>query len=312
MLCLEDRLEGIRRKWFAMNKKVRNSILLSALSVMFLGFFATVPTIAQENRLNSTPNAVVEVEKQSLGKNIEIYTNDIYTLNNEIISLREYVDNFNKIPAGTYYYVAGTEGNSSTIERYKKIDGNFYLCDANGAVVNGASPVDVSSKQLVEYTVSAAGNLSAGSAGFVDKSMILGDGSDNAAYEEQGYRAGYVQGVAEGSSNNATNATISYVYHQHIDSCYGTCSVVTSYPDTSMGYYGKCPSATCPNSWGWHNVHSGNTIIWSCGTRKSGASYVFCSTCGNSWFPGVDMSHSCQTILCGKTEDTVESATIIF
>ena len=99
----------------------------------------------------------------------------------EIYKISEY-----EILDDTYFYEAGTEGDSATIIRYKKIDNQFYVCDAYGIVADGTSATDVTSKTLVPYTATAAGNLSAGSAGYASNSFILGDGSDNASYYEQG------------------------------------------------------------------------------------------------------------------------------
>lgn len=53
----------------------------------------------------------------------------------------------------------------------------------------------------VYYKAAAAENLSAGTAAWVNGNLIKGNGSDNAAYVEQGYQSGYTDGYHQGSSD---------------------------------------------------------------------------------------------------------------
>jgi len=117
----------------------------------------------------------------------------------EIYKIAEY-----EIPADTYFYDSDTEGEN--IVRYKKVDGKFYLCDENGKVEDNASEVNVSDKNLIEYTSSNSKNLSVGSAGYSNNFLHLGDGFDNASYEDSGYRKGYTQGLADGLTTKSGTA----------------------------------------------------------------------------------------------------------
>lgn len=58
----------------------------------------------------------------------------------------------------------------------------------------------------------AAGNLTAGTASWVDGSLIIGNGADNRAYYDKGYQLGYSEGYA---AQAPKNARIAYQRHQH-------------------------------------------------------------------------------------------------
>mgnify|MGYP003301650574 CR=1 FL=1 len=92
----------------------------------------------------------------------------------EIYKIAEY-----EIPENTYFYEEGTEGDSETIVRYKKINDEYFVCDEYGKVEEGTSAVDITSKTLIPYTATSANNLSAGNAGFASGSLILGDSEFN-------------------------------------------------------------------------------------------------------------------------------------
>ena len=126
----------------------------------------------------------IQESKQKLAKAINMYPNNSATEQNSLDELSTMINNLTDIPKSTYYYVEGTEG-SNTIERYKYINGNYYLCNENGTVADGTSSTDVSSKTLIEYVSSNTGNLSAGTASYINKSLLLGDGSDNYTYSEK-------------------------------------------------------------------------------------------------------------------------------
>lgn len=107
---------------------------------------------------------------------------------------------------------------------------------------------------------------------------------------EEGYREGYTQGIADGLSK----VNVQYTYHTHA----GNASVVG-------GCYGYCTGYTpvyC-NCWGW-----------------VGGSYG-CDNChhavgmhGDGFCTGI-VSNEAYTyigLVCGKTTDTIESATIVY
>ena len=108
--------------------------------------------------------------------------------------------------SGNYYYDKATEG--ADCVRYIKINGKYYLCDENGVQISNTAltgTISVVSKddttepaadeiQLVKYESFDSGNLSAGSAGYIDKSLVLGSGSDNINYRNLGYEDKLVNG----------------------------------------------------------------------------------------------------------------------
>ena len=110
-----------------------------------------------------------------------------YTPSNEnfiVTNVKEAMDEIYKIaeyeiPADTYFYDSDTEGKN--IVRYRKVDGKFYECNENGKVEDNALEVDVSEKNLIEYTSLKTNNLIAWNAGYADKSLYLGDGVNNGA-----------------------------------------------------------------------------------------------------------------------------------
>ena len=143
------------------------------------------------------------------------------------------------------------------------------------------------------YDAAGAGNLSAGSAAWVNGVLMKGTGEDNKISWQNGYNEGYSQGVAD----SLGKAHIEYTYHKHsgnssqVGGCYrkltGNKPVYcgcSSYSYTELpGYEGH---ATCGNC--YHN-HSG-----TCNAVKSYTQYEYIG------------------LICGKTEQTIEAATIIY
>lgn len=129
-----------------------------------------------ETSINNSKKEIVNILNQNPNINIgeEVSFPDIIT----------YIQGSTNVPADTYFYEKGTEG-SAAIVRYKKVGGKYYKCDANGKVAQGAQEVNVSGKQLEDYAGTKAGNLSAGAAGYANGGFYLGDGSDNAAYQNR-------------------------------------------------------------------------------------------------------------------------------
>ena len=133
---------------------------------------------------------------------------------------------------------------------------------------------------------------------------------NNAAYEEQGYRAGYTQGIADGLSK----VNVQYTYHVHTGNsstgsgCY-TIPITNwntencSHPLQSMTYesnigkwvgiYSSGSSRYCPDSSirrEWTSQQYGTF-----GHRVNTTQYI-----------------SGYNLGCGKNENTIESATIIY
>ena len=88
---------------------------------------------------------------------------------NELYKISEY-----NIPEDTYFYEQGTEGDSSTIVRYRKINNEYFVCDQYGKIKENIA-VDTTSKTLVPYVETSANKLHVGTAGYASNSLILGD-----------------------------------------------------------------------------------------------------------------------------------------
>lgn len=166
-------------------------------------------------------------------------------------------------------------------------DGNllFYIDEEAKNNGNLLRTTTTDTGMPVYYKEASANNLTAGSAAWVNGILIRGNGADNAAH--------YAQGYIDGQKNVTDNLNITYHYHVHqgdasaIGGCYGNC---TGYNPRYCGcpawawgdQYGSC--ATC-----WHN-HAGSVCNYTVGHDP----YTYIGQ------------------ICGKTEDTIESATIVY
>ena len=219
------------------------------------------------------------------------------------------IENITVLPTDTYFYEDGTEGDANIV-RFKKIDGKYYPCDSHGEVAPGTAEVDVSQKTLIDYTGAVAGNISAGKMGYADGYLHLGDGADNAAH--------YAQGFVDGQQDVTQNLNISYTYHVHegdasaSGGCY-TKAVMHSHTDACNG--------PCPGTWGSRvqTVVDGITFYIytcnTCGITKTTTSYdgVTGTNCGATTIVcGKTGRVESYGLSCGKTEQTIESATIIY
>lgn len=125
----------------------------------------------------------------------------------------------------------------------------------------------------------------------------------NAAYMENGYRQGYTEGVADGLSK----VNVVYTYHAHegnssaVGGCYGNKSEIRynytycSCPDADDLYWpswaGRPICGLCDHP---SDTHSGTGS--KCGAVTSQTPYTY----------------NYIGLTCGKTEETIESATIIY
>ncbi len=227
--------------------------------------------------------------------------------NPSLEEIAQTISGITNIPADTYFYEDGTEGDSNII-RYKKINGKYYLCDAHGNVNDGAKEVDVSQKTLIDYAGAVSANLSAGAAAFADGHLHLGDGSDNASH--------YSQGWIDGQKNAIQNLNITYTYHTHEGEaaagtgCY-TVPVYHSHINTCLGT--TTNSCGCTTDRGWHEVPNNGSPYPAC--DHCGHFYHQSSPCGfgttTSYYKcGLDQAIEGYSLGCGKTEQTIETATI--
>ncbi|MGN0308771.1 MAG: hypothetical protein ACI4DN_11215, partial [Lachnospiraceae bacterium] len=89
------------------------------------------------------------------------------------------------IPPDTYFYEENTQGDENIV-RYKKIDGKYYRCSAQGSVAEGTPEEEISGKTLIAYRAAESSNITAGAAAYVEGVLQLGNGGDNTAYYERG------------------------------------------------------------------------------------------------------------------------------
>lgn len=142
------------------------------------------------------------------------------------------------------------------------------------------------------YKEAEANSLSAGTSAWVNGVLLKGNGEDNKKSWQNGYNQGYTQGVAD----SINKANIVYTYHEHTDKkgkCYGTLTGVKriicgcnsyAHTDSLPGYEGISSCANCK-----HN-HPGERCSYTSGYEP----YTYIG------------------LVCGKTEETIESATIIY
>lgn len=143
-------------------------------------------TIDDLNGSHTEYQNYIKISKQKIANAINMYPNNNATNNNSLEELSTMVTNLTNIAENKYYYESGTEGDESTIVRYKKIGEEYYICDEHGTVATDTTATDVSSLTLVPYNAITSKNLSAGSAGYASGKFYLGDGSDNEVYYELG------------------------------------------------------------------------------------------------------------------------------
>ena len=147
----------------------------------------------------------------------------------------------------------------------------------------------------IYYKEAEADNLSAGCAAWVNGILLKGNGEDNKRSRQEGYNEGYSQGVAD----SLGKANIVYSYHKHIGNnsttggCYGMltgvkyrkCGCSTyAYKDDYPGFEGRPLCAYC------FHPHPG----------------VVCN---------MELAVGTETyigLICQKTEQTIESATIVY
>lgn len=153
----------------------------------------------------------------------------------------------------------------------------------------------------VYYQSATAANLTAGSAAFVDGKLILGTGADNDTYMDLGKE--YV----------LNHANIEYLYHHH-----------SGNPDTEGGCYEYVTeTTTCKGKMKIYKTRTGSAYFGDAKCSVCGRKDTFITglndTSDNPYYTGQTMGicgkeiSSGQIMLtCGKTEETIESAHIVF
>ena len=218
-----------------------------------------------------------------------ITTQDLYHLADEIDSLEKtyksnLVDALNRI--GTYFKRSGDITYNSS---QNEVDDE----EEKSSLPLGVIKQGILCSQSIPnaYSAAIANNISNGCAAWVNGHLIIGNGKDNQENWQNGYNEGYTQGIADSLSK----VEVQYTYHQHINSstqnggCYGLVSGIKPVMCgcTQYAYTDVLGGPTCANC--WHN-HGSN----KCGATVSNQEYEYLG------------------YVCGKTEETIESATIIY
>ena len=139
--------------------------------------------------------------------------------------------------------------------------------------------------------------------------MFLGEKGINSYYS-----LSYTKGYADGLSQNQ-QANITYTYHKHTGSpsaeggCYAGCTLISTTSAAKTDWFGRCPNC---GKHTWHQGHTAYTAHFSCGYSQTYAAYVICVSCGAGIHTGAGPDHKCYYLSCGKTENTIESATITY
>ena len=182
----------------------------------------------------TTIDTMITDGKSQLATSLNAYPNTNVTSLDTFANLSSAIDTITEIPS-IYYYDKATEGDDC--ERYILEDGNYYPCDMYGVKTSDTAlsgTITVVAKddttepaageiQLVQYVGTGDANLSAGYAGYADKSFILGSGSDNITYRNSGiiyadgrinissksYISGYIVGKEEGPAFTTQTVTVS-------------------------------------------------------------------------------------------------------
>lgn len=192
--------------------------------------------------------------------------------------------------------------------------------DGTGSLLYYADEAAKNDNNLVTTTTTAndfplliqpitADNLTAGTAAWVDGSLIIGNGADNQAY--------YAKGYLEGYDNSVENIAINYQYHSHKDNNGNTDLADDYIAITSGGCFTTAVTHLQPST-AWCSAGD-----WKSGLVYNGFEYesgYICNKCGHQT-NSQDSGHSYITYTrvidgykksCGRTTATIESATIVF
>lgn len=151
-------------------------------------------------------------------------------------------------------------------------------------------------------------SLSLGKAAWVDGELIIGTGADNNSYYKQGYIDGFnkeLDGISinyiyhsHSGNSNTKGGCYTKAIHNHTESCskeYGTHHVVFTEHYDGARVYMKCTYC------GLGGYYSDGWDIGDWGTCEKNIKRYTCGSPAQSYGLG-----------CGKTENSIESATIVF
>ena len=190
-------------------------------------------------------------------------------------------------------YIKSTPG---VTEPYTDSDGNQLYVQADGTTTTDSTKADpnppTGAKNPLKIAAANAGNLSAGTAAWVNGEFIIGTGSDNNKY--------YTHGITDGLAK----VNVTYVYHQHTKACYKICTITVNYTSKNqqnLHCSGSTESGHSYDCWQGYEQHSicGNTGVVS--VKHIAGRNTSCPA-STTW------THDC--LICGKTETTIEQAII--
>ena len=224
----------------------------------------------------------VENGKSSLATSINAYPNADVAPLATFPELSSAIDNLTAVP-DIYYYDKATEGDSCV--RYMYENGSYYPCNEYGEKTSDTAlsgTITVVTKddttepaageiQLVKYESTSAANLSAGSAGYADKSFILGSGSDNITYRnnhvlEYGTVTLPYMGYGSMSSQFVINFSKNYSASDNVYLCLYNIKVTDVYTNVYLRGSGK---VTGNSKWiqatnqGTVHLPAGSIVYWA-------------------------------------------------
>ena len=165
-----------------------------------------------------------------------------------------------------------------------------------------------------KISAATADNLSLGTSAWVDGSLLIGTGADNKNY----YNLGYTNGMAK-----VDNASIIYTYHSHKGTVQGggECYTPLYRVHTHSGSCYSTVNSTCTCSayaGQWINDtifrcrvcgHAGHGPGGTCGAATT-STVLSCSKAEGTRYQSEGLET--YVLSCGKTESTIETATIHF
>ena len=226
-----------------------------------------------------------------------------------------------------FLYKANVVAALNGINTYFKPDGSvihdeqeedvLLPCDAVGLSFDAIRGGILQSQSVdhLDAAPAAENNISAGTAAWVNGQCIIGNGKDvQDAYErgyDEGYSYGYAQGYTDGLADAAPGeARIEYTYHVHegVSTQVGGCYAQSQ--DSCRGHYIAIETGTLVSTGSLAGKYAIKGKCNVCG-------YIGVSYGSVPAYIGQSL-HNCSqyttTIVlnCGKTEETIESATIYY
>lgn len=105
--------------------------------------------------------------------------------------------------------IAVSQSVSSDVTAYGYPAGTELYKNASGVLTTNGSEKGA---EQISVAAATADNLSAGTAAWVNGSLILGTGEDNKSYREDGYKKGQEDGYKEGYKNGQSNVKCQFVH----------------------------------------------------------------------------------------------------